>query len=248
MPELFTTSGALVPFGKGKSVPRACGAEISLRQQMMWCIILVGSCSFMVPPRYITSGEWQEQIRVGVDIHNRSATKLAYFYGMHKMYMYNLAYAAPLPSAVSRISISTPKTWCGVRPLCAGSGTGDVPSLAAGSALRLCGDGDDDGDVDGVKVECVEEGLDGEVERESYCKVNFRLLLLWGAGRLTHLSLRVNFEAGGGGIERGDLGDVVVLAFSLLLLQLEGNAADGATLDTLHQVGGEPRDFVAQAF
>lgn len=45
---------------------------------------------------------------------------------------------------------------------------------------------------------------------------------------------------------RGDLGDVVVLALALLLLQLEGDTADGALLDTLHQVGGEAGDLVAK--
>lgn len=40
-----------------------------------------------------------------------------------------------------------------------------------------------------------------------------------------------------GEVEGGDLGDVLVLALTLLLLQLEGDAADGATLNALHQVG-----------
>lgn len=46
--------------------------------------------------------------------------------------------------------------------------------------------------------------------------------------------------------EGGDLGDVVVLALTLLFLQLEGDTTDGTALDTLHQVGGEPADLVAQ--
>lgn len=50
-----------------------------------------------------------------------------------------------------------------------------------------------------------------------------------------------------GEVEGGDLGDVLVLALTLLLLQLEGDAADGALLDTLHQVGGVAGDLVAQA-
>lgn len=41
-----------------------------------------------------------------------------------------------------------------------------------------------------------------------------------------------------GEVEGGDLGDVLILALALLLLQLEGDAADGAALDALHQMGG----------
>lgn len=41
-----------------------------------------------------------------------------------------------------------------------------------------------------------------------------------------------------GEVEGGDLGDVLILALSLLFLELEGDTADGATLDTLDQVGG----------
>ena len=46
-----------------------------------------------------------------------------------------------------------------------------------------------------------------------------------------------------GDIQSGDLGDVLVLALTLLLLELEGDTADGATLDTLHQVGGVTSDL-----
>ena len=41
-----------------------------------------------------------------------------------------------------------------------------------------------------------------------------------------------------GEVESRDLGHVLILALTLLLLQLERDAADGSTLDTLHQVGG----------
>ena len=41
-----------------------------------------------------------------------------------------------------------------------------------------------------------------------------------------------------GEVESRDLGDVLVLALTLLLLKLEGDTADGTTLDTLHQMGG----------
>lgn len=41
-----------------------------------------------------------------------------------------------------------------------------------------------------------------------------------------------------GEVEGGDLGNVLILALTLLLLKLEGDAADGTTLDTLHEMGG----------
>ena len=64
----------------------------------------------------------------------------------------------------------------------------------------------------------------------------------------TYLGVGVDLQRVGGGVEGGDLGDVVVLALTLLLLELEGNTADGALLNTLHQVSGEARDLVAQPF
>lgn len=60
------------------------------------------------------------------------------------------------------------------------------------------------------------------------------------------LGVGVDIELAGlglGDIESGDLGDVLVLALTLLLLELEGDTADGATLDTLHQVGGVTSDL-----
>ena len=63
---------------------------------------------------------------------------------------------------------------------------------------------------------------------------------------ITHLGVGVDLQGVGVDVEGGDLGDVVVLALALLLLELEGDAADGALLDTLHQVGGEARDLVAE--
>ena len=62
----------------------------------------------------------------------------------------------------------------------------------------------------------------------------------------THLGITVDFQPSGRCIESGDFRNVVVFALTFLLLELERNAADGATLDTLHQVGGEAGDFVAQ--
>lgn len=55
------------------------------------------------------------------------------------------------------------------------------------------------------------------------------------------LGVGVNVELTGlglGDVESGDLGDVLVLALTLLLLELEGDTADGTTLNTLHEVGG----------
>jgi len=62
------------------------------------------------------------------------------------------------------------------------------------------------------------------------------------------LGVGVNLESSNRSIESGDFGDVVVLALALFLLELERDTTDGSLLDALHQVGGEARDFVAQAF
>ena len=43
------------------------------------------------------------------------------------------------------------------------------------------------------------------------------------------------------------LGDEVHLAFALFFLEAEGDAADGALLDALHEVGGETSDLVSEA-
>jgi len=41
-----------------------------------------------------------------------------------------------------------------------------------------------------------------------------------------------------GDVESGDLRNGLILTLTLLLLKLEGDTADRATLDTLHEVGG----------
>jgi hypothetical protein len=46
-----------------------------------------------------------------------------------------------------------------------------------------------------------------------------------------------------GDVEGGDLRNVLILALTLLLLELEGDTADGTTLDTLHKVGGVTSDL-----
>ena len=63
-----------------------------------------------------------------------------------------------------------------------------------------------------------------------------------------YLGVGIDLQGVDGDVESGDLGDVVVLALALLLLELEGDTADGALLDTLHQVGRETSDLVAKAF
>ena len=64
----------------------------------------------------------------------------------------------------------------------------------------------------------------------------------------THLGVRINLETSDACVESGNLRNIVVLALALLLLKLERNAADGALLDTLHQVGRETSNLVAKAF
>ena len=56
--------------------------------------------------------------------------------------------------------------------------------------------------------------------------------------QLTRLGLR--------NIQGRNLRDVLILALTLLLLELEGDTANRTALDTLHQVGGETGDLVAQ--
>jgi len=86
------------------------------------------------------------------------------------------------------------------------------------------------------------------------CGVDNGLLDLDGgdAGQLLKVQgleqvLGLGIDLDGRGVESRDLGDVVVLALTLLLLKLEGDTADGTTLDTLHQVSGVTGDLVAQA-
>ena len=65
------------------------------------------------------------------------------------------------------------------------------------------------------------------------------------------LGLLVDVERAGlavlGEVERGDLGHVLILALTLLFLELEGDTADGAELDTLHQMCGVAGNLVAEA-
>jgi hypothetical protein len=70
---------------------------------------------------------------------------------------------------------------------------------------------------------------------------NFGTVKTYAHGLEKVLGVGINIELAGlglGDVESGDLGDVLVLALTLLLLELEGDTADGTTLNTLHQVGG----------
>lgn len=97
------------------------------------------------------------------------------------------------------------------------TGTGDVAATALGGLVGSDGGGDADGEA--VEAERAQHVLGVGVDLE---------------------------RAGGRGVEGRHLGHVLVLALALLLLQLERDAADGATLDALHEVGGETGDLVAQ--
>lgn len=64
------------------------------------------------------------------------------------------------------------------------------------------------------------------------------------------LGVGIDIELAGlglGNIQSGDLRNVLILALTLLLLQLERDTADRATLDTLHKVGGVTSNLVAKA-
>ena len=63
---------------------------------------------------------------------------------------------------------------------------------------------------------------------------------------MTYLGVGVDLQGSDSDVEGGNLGDVVVLALALLLLELEGDTTDGAALDTLHQVGREASDLVPE--
>jgi len=59
--------------------------------------------------------------------------------------------------------------------------------------------------------------------------------------------LGVGVDLDGRDVDGRGLGDVVVAALALLLLELERDATDGATLDAAHQVGGVTGNLVAEA-
>lgn len=65
------------------------------------------------------------------------------------------------------------------------------------------------------------------------------------------LSIVIDIELstlGLGEVESRDLRNVLILALSLLFLQLEGNTADWSPLDTLHQMCGVTSDLYNKKF
>lgn len=120
----------------------------------------------------------------------------------------------------------------------------DLP-VATGALLSLLlGDGDD------VDLEVVELKA-----RSSQPLYNLKIIFIEGktyAHALKQvLGLRVDVELAGlglGNIQSGDLRNVLILALTLLLLELEGDTADRATLDTLHKVGGVTSDLYQSSY
>ena len=55
------------------------------------------------------------------------------------------------------------------------------------------------------------------------------------------LCLLINLD---GLLQLGDIGNVVVSSLPLLLLELDGDASNGAPLETLHQVSDEPGNLI----
>lgn len=113
---------------------------------------------------------------------------------------------------------------------------------AAGSVrLLLLGNVDD---VDLEVVELQEEQISNA--HRQYHKVEstyaHRFEQVLGVGVDVQLA-----RFGLGDVQSGDLRDILVLALTLLFLQLEGDTADRATLDSLHEVGGVTSDLNRQA-
>ncbi len=95
--------------------------------------------------------------------------------------------------------------------------TGDVTA----TSLRSLVSSDGGGDSDGKAV---------ETERAEHV-----------------LGVGVNLEAARSrSVKSRDLGNVLVLALTLLLLKLERDTANGTALDTLHKVGGETGNLVTK--
>jgi len=64
----------------------------------------------------------------------------------------------------------------------------------------------------------------------------------------THFGIGVNLQPSRRCIESGDVGDVVVFTLTFFLLELERDTANGATLNTLHQMGGETEILLRRRF
>jgi hypothetical protein len=61
---------------------------------------------------------------------------------------------------------------------------------------------------------------------------------------LSYLGIGINLNDGG--VKSRELGNVVILALTLLFLELEGNTTNRTAGNTLHQVGGETSNLVAK--
>jgi hypothetical protein len=115
-----------------------------------------------------------------------------------------------------------------------------VAVVEAAGALDdlLLGDGDDVGG-DGVEL-CGVSELRNNARREwTYAQALEQVLGLLVDVESTRLAVL-------GEVEGGDLGDVLILALTLLFLELERDTADGTTLDTLHQMGGVSGNLVPE--
>lgn len=62
---------------------------------------------------------------------------------------------------------------------------------------------------------------------------------------LSYLCISIDVETSLAHIQGRELWNIVVLAFSLLFLQLVGDTANRTLLNTAHQVSGKARDLVA---
>lgn len=78
------------------------------------------------------------------------------------------------------------------------------------------------------------DGLGGDLEAE-------------GLDQLSGLRVDLQLAGGVAQVQGRDLGDVLVLSFSLLLLQLEGDTSNGTLLNTLHEVSSVTSDLVSQS-
>jgi hypothetical protein len=84
-----------------------------------------------------------------------------------------------------------------------------------------------------------------ELITKDMCEKTYAHALEQVLGLLVHVqgaALRVLGE-----VESRDLRNVLILALTLLFLQLEGNTTDGSSLDTLHQMCGVSGNLVPQA-
>ena len=95
---------------------------------------------------------------------------------------------------------------------------------------------DDHVDGNAVKVKGSEEFLS---------KVSCMLVFGQELGS-RHLCVRVDVKAGGRGIQGRGFGNIVVLPLTFLLLQFERDTSHGSLLNSLHEMGCEPSDFIAQ--